>query len=286
MHCMLRCKRCTESACHSTGIVAVQFAVVAIEHNSLIYALLSPAAPVVMPPVQRVVARPKSSPQMLPMSTAVFAAIACTDLQDQTLAHAQQSRLRFLYWQNSCTNNTSKCTTLHAASKPLAPPSSNWADVLWNRGSTAKVRSNFLTFRFSTVASSVAEGSDAWSDAPALLFFGPDSESASSPPSSPELITCNSELQLQQLCLDHTSDAHVYKHKAMLIMTKARQQMRIVDYRCCRLPRYTDVAQLVSLYLCVKQNKTCSQHKPAVGMCVVQAYTGLTAFNMSASCKQ
>ena len=73
--------------------------------------------------------------------------------------------------------------TIKSGVQPFAPPSSNWAEVLWNKGSTAKVRSNFFTFRFSTLASRVAEGSATWS-APAPLFrLGPDSESTSSPPS-------------------------------------------------------------------------------------------------------
>ena len=45
-----------------------------------------------------------------------------------------------------------------SGSPPRAPPSSNCADILWNSGSTAKARSNFLTFNASQDGSSVAEG--------------------------------------------------------------------------------------------------------------------------------
>lgn len=49
-------------------------------------------------------------------------------------------------------------TTCALAPSPLAPPSSNCAEVLWNSGSTAKARSNFFTLSASRLASSVACG--------------------------------------------------------------------------------------------------------------------------------
>ena len=51
------------------------------------------------------------------------------------------------------------CQALTASQgAPLAPPASNWAEVLWNRGSTAKAASSFFTFRASKLASKVALG--------------------------------------------------------------------------------------------------------------------------------